>query len=317
MRKHHVLLIPLLIYSTIGTVFGTGVTESDTKSATNSVELPTPERVSDTFGHTINVGPYRRMVVVAPAAVETLFLIGAEDTIAAIGTSRNGIWPYDRTTALPSVGSVARPNLEEIISYDPELTILSAMSVDLGEDLSRRGYRVFIYSANSIEEVFSLAHAMGKLTGREEETTRLLDERRTTLERITAKISDRPTKLSGAFLYATNPVMGFTDHSLPGEILRLLGITNIAANLSGERPIVSSELLIAEDPDVLFVSMSVESVDALIVAEPTILKTRAGREGNIQVVDSALILRPTPRVVDGILTLSEKLSTIPPRSDEK
>ncbi len=302
MRKWGPILAALILLGSV--VFATGTVEEPDGDAEPS------ETIEDGYGNAVEVRPYERIVVASPGAVEALFLIGAEGKIAAIGTSRSGVWPYDKTELLPNVGSVARPNLEEIVSHDPDLVILSAMSVELGNDLSRRGYPVFIYGAGSIDDVFDLVGVLGRLSGSEVAAEQLINERRAELDRVKTEIADRPADIKGAFLYAANPVMGFTEDSLPGEILDLLGVENIAAGLSGERPIISSELLLAENPDILFISMSVTSVEDLVAAEPTILQTRAGREGNIGMIDSALILRPSPRIVDGIVTLHEQLSAV-------
>ena len=47
--------------------------------------------------------------------------------------------------------------------------------------------------------------------------------------------------LKGAVLYTVSPMMGFNEKSLPGEILDILGVENIADNLIGDKPIISQE----------------------------------------------------------------------------
>ncbi|WP_020612922.1 ABC transporter substrate-binding protein [Sediminispirochaeta bajacaliforniensis] len=323
MRKIVYLVAVILAFAGCGneksshTDAASSASSADTGKQLASVTMDeTTGHARDAYGHTIEVRPYQRMVVASLGAVETLYLIGGEDAIAAIATSRGGVWPEEKTAALPSVGNVARPSFETIISFDPDIVILSAMSLDIAESLSGHNIPVFIHDATSIEDIFASVELLGDLSAKESAAEALIAEKRARLAEVASAVAKRTVRLKGAFLYSANPVMGFTNESLPGEILNLLGVTNIAVGLSGKRPIISSELLVSENPDFLFISMSIENPEALLSAESAVARTRAGREGHISTIPSSLILRPSPRIVDGISTLQEILAEIPPASEE-
>jgi len=266
--------------------------------------------VSDGSGNTVPVAVYKKIVVASPGAVETLYMIGAESAVVAIADSIGGTWPQDRTSALPTVGSVVRPSLEKIISFSPDLIIVSGMSVQLAQDLSSRGFNTLVHNAESIEDIFNSTIILGKLTGYTKEATKLVSQRRAALEHITSQSRKQPLSLKGAFLYSANPPMAFTEKSLPGEILNLLGVQNIAAGLDSAQPIISPEKFIVENPDFLFAAMRITTVDDLLAPDSAILRTRAGRERNIRIVPSSLFLRPSPRIIEGILDLRTKLEVI-------
>jgi len=266
------------------------------------------ERITDHLGNSVPIGTvYLRLVVVSPGAVETLYLIGAEAAIVAISSSQDGIWPVEKTDTLPKVGSPARPSVEAIVARQPDLIIFSGMNAELAKDLSGRGYRCLVHSAGSIEDIFNATLLMGRLTGHFEAALRLIESQRAKLVELRREVDRRPVQLKGAFVYSTTPLMAFTEQSLPGEMLAVLGVRNIAAGLDVSRPILSPELLIASNPDFLFGAMSISSPEDLLAADSAILRTRAGRERNVAIVPSSLFLRPSPRIVEGILDLHSRL----------
>jgi iron complex transport system substrate-binding protein len=234
-------------------------------------------------------------------------MIGAEAAIAALTSGRDPIWPEEKTALLPTVGNTARPNLEAIVAQKPDLIIGNAMNAALIEDLSSRGYTVLVHNTGSLGDIFNSAVLLGALTGKEAEARRLVSEKETQLEALKAELQSDPPNLRGAFLYSVNPIMAFTSQSLAGEILDILGVTNIAAGLNAAQPILSPEYILAENPDFLFGAMSITKPEDILGADSVIAKTRAGRERNIRIVPSSLFLRSSPRIVDSLLELSGEI----------
>jgi iron complex transport system substrate-binding protein len=253
------------------------------------------------------VAEYQRIIVISAGAVETFYLIGAEGAIAAVPESREGIWPEEQTALLPSIGNAARPDLEGIIALEPDLILGNAMNAALISDLATRGYQVLVHGADNMEDIFATTLLLGTLTGTRAAAEALVAEKKQLLAALAETLETEGAPLKGAFLYSVNPIMAFTEDSLPGEILTLLGVQNIAAGLPAEQPILSSEYILTENPDFLFGAMSITSADDITGADSVIRDTRAGMEGNISVVPSAMFLRPSPRLVDSLVALNEQL----------
>jgi iron complex transport system substrate-binding protein len=264
------------------------------------------EYLVDLDGNEIPLTQYRRIVVLSPGAVETLYLIGGEAAIAAIASSRDPVWPAEKTSLLPTVGNAARPNLEEVLALESDLVIGNSMNSAFLADLKTRGHLVLTHGANSIDDIFDSALLLGVLSGRRQEAEALVAQKKQELLAL-APDADRGERLKGAFLYTANPPMAFTRASLAGEVLELLGVENIAADLPAAQPILSPEYLVMEDPDFLFGAMSITKPEDILAADSAILKTRAGREKNIRIVPSWFFLRPSPRLIDGLLELREEL----------
>ncbi|MFP3090138.1 ABC transporter substrate-binding protein [Treponema sp. TIM-1] len=263
------------------------------------------EYIVDREGNKIPLTRYRRIVLFSPGAIETLYLIGAEDSIAAIPSVRGYIWPEEKTKLLPVVGSTSRPNVETIIAFEPDLIIGNTMTSELIADFNRRGYRAIIHGAYFIEDIFNSTLLMGRLTGRATEAEALITEKRSRLAAIRADLEQRPLDLTGAFIYSADPIMAFTDQTLAGEILTILGARNIAEGLSAAQPILSPEYILAQNPDFLFGALSFTKVEDVLAADPVITQTRAGKEKNINIIPSSLFLRPSPRIVENLGELYE------------
>jgi iron complex transport system substrate-binding protein len=266
--------------------------------------------IVDRYGNSVVLREYRRVVVISPGAVETLYMIGGEEIIAAIPSGREGIWPEGKTARLPRVGNTARPDIERIIALEPDLIIGNTMTGAAIGELARRGYPAVILGAESLEDILRGTLVLGVFSGRRAASEALVAETRERFDAIRRSFADDPLRLKGAFLYSTNPLMAFTDRSLPGEILELFGVENIASGGNARQAILSPEYILAKNPDFLFCSINIRNPEDLLTPGSVILKTRAGRENNIIIVPTAMFLRPSPRIVDQMNVLNERLAAL-------
>jgi iron complex transport system substrate-binding protein len=266
------------------------------------------EVLRDKNGFTVPLGPYKRIVIISPGAVEICYLIGAEDRIAAISTGRDPVWPEEKTALLPTIGNVARPNLEAIVALEPDLVIANAMSVSLVTDLISRGYPAIVHNSDSFADIFNSTRIIGRLTDKAAAAEKLATEKEAELAELGRELTERPLSyrgapLKGAFLYSASPAMAFTEKSLPGEILSILGVVNIAEGLNAAQPILSPEYILSRDPDFFFGSMAITKPADILSADSVFAQTRAGRETNISLVPSSLFLRNSPRIVESLWEL--------------
>ena len=251
---------------------------------------------------------YKKIVVLDPAVVEMLYLLNAEDRIAAVAHSQTtGIWPEDKTKDLPDVGTLAKPSLEKIISFSPDLVVLSIHSTGLAKDLEAHGIKTVSFPANSFDDIFNNFLEVGKLTGKEEEAQKITAEKKEKLEEIK---KSEPLNKKGAFIYSASPMMAFGDNSLPGEVLKIYGVENLTDKVSGERPILTPEYIIEENPDFLLVGLGVTSEDEIITANPQLKGTNAVKNKNIIKVNSQALLRGSPRIVDETMNLYEEIKNL-------
>lgn len=257
--------------------------------------------IKDSQGNKIELKKYEKIIILDPAVVETLYMINGENSIAAIGkTARSRIYPEDKTEKLQNIGNITSINLEKILSFSPDLVILNPMAVNGVQGLSNLKIPYIINEANTINDILENIKIYGKIAGREKEAEELYNSSLEKLENIRNLTEKNPLNLKGTVLYSTSPMMAFNSKSLPGQILNLLGVENISDNLKGDKPIISSEFLLKENPNFLAGAMSIKSGEDILSSNPIVKETIAGKNKNVFVVDSSKILRSSPRIFEAI-----------------
>ncbi|HQF34113.1 MAG TPA: ABC transporter substrate-binding protein, partial [Petrotogaceae bacterium] len=163
--------------------------------------------------------------------------------------------------------------------------------------------KYLIVNADSVEDILDNLEILGVLCAKEKEAITLSQEKKSKLKKIKAEIRKNPLNMKGIFLYSTNPIMAFNSTSLSGQILEVVGVKNIAADLSADKPILSAEYILQQNPDFIIGAMSITSPQQIKDASPLIKSTSAAKKDKIFLIDSSKILRPSPRIVDEIENL--------------
>ena len=268
-------------------------------------------QIIDDYGNKIEAKEYKKIIVTDPGVIEILFKIGGEKSIVAIGkTSRSKIYPYDKVDELVSIGNISNLNLEKVVEYKPDLIVVSSMMLRNVEAVKKMGYNIIVSNASSLDGILDTISVTGVISGKKEEAEKLRKECLIKLERIEKENSKKTSKLKGAILFSTSPMIAFSEDSIPGDVLKHLGVINIAANVPGERPILSPEYILKENPDFLAGAMSLDNPKQIIEASNVIPKTKAGKNNNIFILDSSVILRSSYRIFDEMEVLKEKLDKI-------
>ena len=265
-------------------------------------------QIIDDYGNKIEAKEYKKIIVTDPGVIEILFKIGGEKSIVAIAkTSRSKIYPSDKVDKLVTIGNISNLNLEKVVEYKPDLIIVSSMMLRNVDAVKKMGYNIIVSNASSLDGILDTISVTGVISGKKEEAEKLRRECLAKLERIEKENSKKTSKLKGAILFSTSPMTAFSEDSIPGDVLKHLGVTNIAANVPGQRPILSPEYIFKENPDFLAGAMSLDNPKQIIEASNVIPKTKAGKNNNIFILDSSVILRSSYRIFDEMEILKEKI----------
>ena len=268
-------------------------------------------QILDDYGNKIEAKEYKKIIVTDPGVIEILFKIGGEKSIVAIAkTSRSKIHPSDKVDKLVSIGNVSNLNLEKVVEYKPDLIVVSSMMLRNVEAIKKMGYKVIVSNASNLNGILDVISVTGIISGKKDEAEKLRKECSLKLEKIEKENSKKTSKLKGAILFSTSPMSAFSENSIPGDVLKHLGVINIAANVSGQRPILSPEYILKENPDFLAGAMSLDDPQQIIEASNVIPKIKAGKNNNIFILDSSVILRSSYRIFDEMEVLKEKLNKI-------
>jgi len=246
---------------------------------------------------------YDRIVVLDPAVVEMVYLLGGEDKLVGIAKlERSKIWPEEKTEKVESVGTFINPSLEKIIALKPDLVIESFHSSDaIDKNLTSNNIEIIKIQANSIEDIFKNFQKVAKILGKEKEAEKIIAEKKQKIEEI-KKIDTAEKK--GLFILAPTPMRVFGKGTLPNDIMEMLNIKNIAAGMEGMSPTLTPEYIIKENPDIILTF--VKDPQEIVKANPQIKDISAIKNNKFVVLETGQILRGSPRMIDYIADVYQK-----------
>ncbi|WP_051397623.1 ABC transporter substrate-binding protein [Helicobacter macacae] len=252
-----------------------------------------------------------RLVVLDPASIEIIYLLGKQDSIKAIATMQQShIYPQEHTSKLPSVGSFSNPSVEKILSFKPTLVILSLYSLGLKERLENLGIQTAYLQADRLEDMYENIAKIATLLGEEAKGAQLIDKTKREIKSLQATQQNQKPQKSVIFLYSSNPLMAFNDNSVIADILRLLGLQNKTITTNVARPILSNEFLLKADPDILILGVQANDISTLIAQNPALKNLKAYKNNAIFTYPKAhRLLRVSPTIVDGIKDLKTTLDS--------
>ncbi|ELD4953962.1 ABC transporter substrate-binding protein [Campylobacter upsaliensis] len=247
-----------------------------------------------------------RLVVLDPASVETLFMLGAGEQIVGIANlQHSNIYPSDKSSKLTSVGTFSNPSLEKIVSLKPSLVILSSYSLNLEEGLKNFGIKSLYLKANHFDDIKKNIQILAQITHKNEEGKRLIKEFEQGLE----SLKNEPLNQSAIYLYSNNPLMAFNDNSLMAEILTLIGIKNLSPKSQIERPIISAEFILKQNPDLLI--LGINANQDFLTQNALLSQTKAVKTGQIYTNEKThILLRLSHKIIERIAEFKRALKSL-------
>lgn len=244
-------------------------------------------------------GVAQRIVSVSASTTEALFAIGAGARV--VGRSRYCDYPPE-ALSLPSIGGYTDPSLEAILGLRPDLVVGARGPLGVGfvRTLEDRGIATWFPETESFEQILAMIEGLGTRTGTDGmKVTSAMRARRSAIEGALAN-APRPRVL---LVFEKKPISVAGPSSFPDEMLRLAGGAN-ALSEGSRYATISLEKALALDPDVV--------LDAEMGATPTPFDAtwnalRAIREHKVVRLADERVLRPGPRVLDGVATIAQAL----------
>jgi iron complex transport system substrate-binding protein len=251
-----------------------------------------------------------RIVSLSPTATETLFAIGAGSQVVAVDDQSDFPKSAPRTSL-----SGFTPNVEAIAAYRPDLVIASYDSKGLFSALARLKITVLQHdAAKTLKGAYQQMRQLGRVTGHEKESTRLVASIKGKVGRIVKSAKDRERRLS-VYHELTPDLYSATSKTFVGQVYAALGLRNIAdaADSAGfGYPQLSSEYVVATSPDVIVLADSVccDQTPATVAQRPGWDRVSAVRTGSIVRIHDSIASRWGPRLVDFFRAMSAALARL-------
>lgn len=254
----------------------------------------------------------QRIVAVAPSVTETLFALGLEDRIAAVGDYSS--WPPEAAQK-PQIGGLFNPRLEEIVALKPDLAVLVPSEERLAGYLERLGVETLVVSHETLEDIEQSIERIAARTEVENAGRRLLAEFRGGLEpRKPAGMEAGPKVL---LVVAREPgrlgqVTAVGSGTFLAELAERLAADNVFAEIAEPYPQVGLEEILARGPEVIIELQPeplLEPQAAALVADWSgFPQIPAVASGCLRVVGGGHVLLPGPRLPRLMRELEEALA---------
>jgi iron complex transport system substrate-binding protein len=246
----------------------------------------------------------RRIISLAPNTTETLYLLGAQDRL--IGDTIQCTWPEDAKRK-PKIGDLLNPNYEVILAAKPDLVIASTAGNDRNAVMKLAGLGVPVYVAapRTVEKIFQSVEEIARITDCTEQGIQLVAQMQERLQKIKLRISGLPP-VRAFFITWLDPLLAPGKDTFENDVLRLVGVTSITADIPQYYPRYSLEQILVKDPDaIITVKQEGNPIpDFRKIAGWRDL--RAVQRGNVYIL-SEYIQHPSPLFLDGVEELAKKL----------
>jgi iron complex transport system substrate-binding protein len=251
-------------------------------------------------------GEAHRVVSLGPATTEAMFAIGAGDRLVA--RSQFCDWPPE-ATRLPAVGGI-EPDIEAILQLAPDLVVgpSGQWSVRLSETMRAHGIATwFPEEVQSLPGVDAFILGLGERTGHAgsaRAVTEALDAREQVVEGAVAG-APRPRVLLVAGL---SPIVVAGPRTFASDLVAHAGAVNVVTDGSAW-PTLDFERVIELDPDVILdVSVAESGAVTHITQDASGWRgVRAVRQGHVVPIGDERVLRPGPRIAEGLAVLVHAL----------
>ena len=251
-----------------------------------------------------------RIVSLNPNVTEILFALDVGDRI--VGATTFCDYPPEAKN-IPRVGGMGKPNIETILTLRPDLIIASNIHAYAAtRKLQESGIRLVQFKMERFEDIFAAIEGIATQTGAEARASELTATMRNTLATVAQRYRDTPEAERPRVFFEIwqDPLGTIGGRSFVNDVIEYAGGINVAHDLEDPYPRISSEAVVGWNPDVIILGyMSESGLTAEHVAQRIgwsgIKAVKSGRI--ITSIPSDLLLRPGPRLVDGIAILSDIL----------
>jgi vitamin B12 transport system substrate-binding protein len=243
-----------------------------------------------------------RIISLAPHTTELVYALGAGDQLVAVSDFSD--FPSE-AKMLPSVASYQGVNFEEILRLKPDL-IVAWQGGNKPQDLSRlaaMGMNIFYSSPKTAENIAEEIIKLGDVLGQQSKAKRISHSMLQRLASIRIKYSREPAIPVFYYMWPT-PLMSIGKGAWADQLLTYCGAKNIFADTIVPYPEVSKEQVLSRQPQFLIAAMNTE----VTIAESHWSSVRKLIQAPVITVNPDLLHRFTPRLIDGLVDMCEKLN---------
>lgn len=265
---------------------------------------------TDDTGATVSLAaPAQRVISLAPHVTELIYAAGGGAKL--VGAVSYSDYP-PAAKQVPRVGDNKALDLERIVALKPDLIVVwrhGNAQAQL-ERLRELHIPLFFSEPHRLDDVAVTLIRLGTLLGTSDTADAAASAYREDIARLRARYATRPP-VSVFYQVWDQPLMTLNGTHMVSDVISLCGGRNVFAKLEPLVPTVSTEAVLAANPEaIVTASAGATQPDALLAkldawrAWPSLT---AVARNNLFAIDGDLIDRPAPRIAQGAAQLCEDL----------
>jgi len=268
----------------------------------NTVSDKNPLVITDTSNKEVTFAKLPEKVIsLIPAATETIYDLDSQDKLIAIDSYSN--YPDD-TKNKTKLDTNTGLNIESIVNLNPDVVFMSKMgqTIEQYNNLTNSGIKVVMVDASSIEETYSMINLIGKVLGKEKESTKIVSEMKTDFSNLKDSVKNKEPK---TMYYEISPLeFGLWtsgNKTFEDEIMQILNIQNVFSDVTGWSQVSEEQVLIKNPQYIVTTAKDYAETKAIdeIMGRKNWNNIEAVKLKQVYNIDPDIMARPTKRLVEG------------------
>jgi iron complex transport system substrate-binding protein len=210
---------------------------------------------------------------------------------------------------MTSVGGFSTPNLEVIISLQPDVIFTTDINDAMIPNMRDLGLKVIVVGPKSIDGIYQTIKLIGKATGAESSADALVNKLADQIDSVVATIKAANIATKPAVyceIWCSNAgFMTVGASSWLNDVINKAGGVNLFSTVSEEYPFTSLEVIITDNPDVILLPTDMGGAPsygsvATVKARPGWSTISAVENERIYVINSNIFNQPGIRVAEQV-----------------
>ena len=247
----------------------------------------------------------RKIVSLAPSVTETLFALGFGDRLVGVTTSCD--YPAG-ARAIPKIGGFLSPSLETIVAKRPDVVIGVSSATDpaTAREMKRLGLKVILISLASVSDILSSIQNIARLLGNPQSGEKLVRKIIRQMDQVKNRVAPAPRR-STLLLVGLRPLIAVGGNNFIDELITLAGGKNIAGDAAQPWLNLPDEVVVAKAPQVIIEAGMGSDRDQSANHWADLKSIPAVQQGRVYPYPSDKILRPGPRIGEGLEEIARLL----------
>lgn len=238
-----------------------------------------------------------RVISMAPHLTELAFAARGGDRL--VGVVDWSDYPAE-AAGLPLIGDAFRFDLERIMGLDPDLALAwrGGTPQAVAEQLNQLGIDVLWIETQTLDQIAIALETIGDALGESQAGREAARQFRSALDNISQPDNVDQTPARVFYQVSARPLYTLGGRHVINEVFSRCNMTNVFDGLDIEAAVVDREAVLAAAPDLIIVGAAPGEPDPLQDWRNSTLVQQ--NKTALHSVDPDLLIRPTPRIIQGI-----------------